>query len=508
MKAAAPSASIACAVGLLGVTITVGVLWSAIPRPQTVPVPLDARTRSATGPLRVDSSHSHYFRDAHGRAVYLTGSHTWDNLQDRGATDPPPEFDFEEYLGFLQQRRHNFIRLWRQELTQIVQRRSGQNSFSGPHPWLRTGSGTALDGKPRFDLGRFDPVYFNRLRNRVQTAGSRGIYVSVMLFEGWFTQFAPDSWRGHPFNPANNVNGIDCDVNRDGRGLECFTLAKPEVTRIQEAYVRHVIDHVNDLDNVLYEISNENHWESYDWQVHFVQYAREYEKSKPEQHPIGLTSIGGGGRDDTARLLASPADWISPNPLTYDYRGNPPASLSDHVVITDTDHLWGVGGDRAWVWKSFTRGLNPIFMDPYEERLRRADDDAQREQWESVRMAMGHTSWFADRMDLGSMTPRPELASTGYCLANPGVEYLVYAPPGSQRTHTSLLQRLLEPLGGANSREVSVDLNSSSGRFAVRWFDPSSGNSTDAAPVQGGAQRRFTAPFPGEDAVLHLRLMQ
>jgi hypothetical protein len=224
-----------------------------------------------------------------------------------------------------------------------------------------------------------------------------------------------------------------------------------------------------------------------------------------------LTSNGGGGRDDTARLLASPADWISPNSLKYDYRGNPPGSLSNHVVITDTDHLWGVGGDLAWVWKSFTRGLNPIFMDPYQEQLFRADDDTQRQQWESVRAALGHTSGFADRMDLGSMTPRPELASTGYCLANPGVEYLVYLPADSRKTErSSFPQRLLEPIGTVRSlaREVRVDLNSSSGRFAVRWFDPSTGNSTDAAPAQGGAHRWFTASFPGGDAVLHLRRVQ
>ena len=34
--------------------------------------------------------------------------------------------------------------------------------------------------------------------------------------------------------------------------------------------------------------------------------------------------------------------------------------------MTQADHLWGIGGNRAWVWKSFTRGLNPIFMDPYD----------------------------------------------------------------------------------------------------------------------------------------------
>ena len=40
-----------------------------------------------------------------------------------------------------------------------------------------------MDGKPKFDLTKFDPAYFERLRSRVEAAGQRGIYTSVMLFE-------------------------------------------------------------------------------------------------------------------------------------------------------------------------------------------------------------------------------------------------------------------------------------------------------------------------------------
>ena len=47
------------------------------------------------------------------------------------------------------------------------------------------------------------------------------------------------------------------------------------------------------------------------------------------------------------------------------YQIDPPAADGRKVILTDTDHLWGIGGDVAWVWKSFLRGLNPIFMDPY-----------------------------------------------------------------------------------------------------------------------------------------------
>ena len=44
----------------------------------------------AAGPLRVSTANPRYFTDGSGKAVYLTGSHTWASLQDMGLTDPAP----------------------------------------------------------------------------------------------------------------------------------------------------------------------------------------------------------------------------------------------------------------------------------------------------------------------------------------------------------------------------------------------------------------------------------
>ena len=43
-----------------------------------------------------------YFTDESGRAIYLTGAHTWANLQDGDRSEPLDRFDFERYLTFLQ----------------------------------------------------------------------------------------------------------------------------------------------------------------------------------------------------------------------------------------------------------------------------------------------------------------------------------------------------------------------------------------------------------------------
>jgi hypothetical protein len=191
------------------------------------------------GPLRVSPINSRYFTDGTGKPVYLTGAHTWANLQEIGFTDLPPAFDYNAHLEFLKRHHHNFIRLWRWELTKWTEARDNHTRYSTPHPWERTGPGNALDGKPKFDLNRLNSAYFDRLRSRVFAAREQGIYVSIMLFEGWGLSFA--SWDGHPFNVLNNIQGINGDPVGNGKGTETHTLAVPGITRIQEAYVRRVM---------------------------------------------------------------------------------------------------------------------------------------------------------------------------------------------------------------------------------------------------------------------------
>jgi hypothetical protein len=73
-----------------------------------------------------------------------------------------------------------------------------------PERVRRTGPGKALDGKPKFDLEKWDDAYFERLRTRVRKAGERGIYVSVMLFQCWSSAkswLGGMPWRGHPYHP-------------------------------------------------------------------------------------------------------------------------------------------------------------------------------------------------------------------------------------------------------------------------------------------------------------------
>ena len=248
-------------------------------------MPGPSADQPAAGPLTVHPTNPRYFTDGSGKAVFLTGSHTWNNLQ-HNSVYPPVEF--YTYLDFLQKHNHNFIRLWTWE-------QAGWDPWAeehvevGPVAFVRTGPGQALDGEPKFDLTRPNDAYFERLRERVAAARARGIYVSVMLFEGWSVERkgqVGNPWQGHPFNKANNVNGVDGDLNHDGQGPEIHTLDAPEaILDVQHAYVRRVIDTVNDLDNVLYEIGNEMHPGSVQWQYRMIDFIHEYERASRSNIP-------------------------------------------------------------------------------------------------------------------------------------------------------------------------------------------------------------------------------
>jgi hypothetical protein len=258
-----------------------------------------------------------------------------------------------------------------------------------------------------------------------------------------------------------------------------------------------VIDTVNDLDNVLFEISNEGELGSLGWQYQLVNYIKDYEAGRIDgvirkQHPVGMTALW---TTDNEVLSRSAADWISPGATSSDspsdpYIGDPPAADGHKVSILDSDHLFfemmlnNPTAARNWVWKSFTRGHNPILMDNiFEDSTGRAVPPTLRDSgYRAAREAMGHTRRYANAMNLIAMVPRGDLTSTRYALAKPGSEYLIYQPASGPFT-----------------------VHLTAGAYDYEWFNPASGKVDSSGTVTAAdGERSFTPPFSG-DAVLHLK---
>jgi len=491
----------------------------------------------AAGPLVVSKTNPRYFTVAsepEQKAIYLTGSHIWNNFHDgmgpgADCSESAEEFDYNAYLKFLKERGHNFIRLWRWE--QFKSQAAGGNYHlcMTPQPWRRTGPGEAKDGKPKFNLELFNESYFDRLRERVIAAGNEGIYVGVMFFDGWALHLspAPDHVEGHPFHEMNNVNSVSIKSILDHQVLPL----DPRVQAFQEAYIHRVVDTLHDLPNVLWEVANESsgggtvdksfaemmgfsevpEWgDSTEWQYWVIDVVKRYEQEMGyAPHPIGMT-MQFPVKDQTKvndPLFKSKAEWISPgyddeifargdqhpmapgSPPSH-WLDNPPANEAKRVVITDTDH-YSSSADALWAWKSFLRGHHPILMDYGIISGVNPSDPLAGEPpfaaFEAARLAMGDTLHYAEKINLIEMEPRGDLTSTGFALANPGEEYLVLQPD-------------------ATSDPFTVTL--APGSYSVEWFSVHGRETKSANKVtaKNDGNISFTPPFAeAQPTVLYLK---
>jgi dienelactone hydrolase len=88
------------------------------------------------------------------------------------------------------------------------------------------------------------------------------------------------------------------------------------------------------------------------------------------------------------------------------------------------------------------------------------------------------------RTDFSDMNPAQGLINApNLCLANPGMEFIVYAPDGG---------------------EFKLDLTTARGSFSVGWLNPRTGAYEGRAWIQGGAKRTFSSPNEN-DWVLHVK---
>ena len=303
-----------------------------------------------------------YFAKPGGPPIYFTGAYGWSDHNDilvtytgvqtpPGTPYPPVAFAFDSsisgvgnpnYIGWAVSQGYTYCRYWLEMQSYEAVGRSSSISLS-MMPFARPGPGNAADNLPKYDVNTFNQAYFDRIRARCIAAQSAGIYVAIVLFD--FSSMAP-GWAWHPFNVNNNINGFNADPANTGAQDSMYTLAANQAATLtkQQAFVKKVIDTVNDLDNVLFEIINEGPAGTAAWQQTMIDYIHNYEATLAKQHPVGMT--GGSGRIPPSTYLNSSADWISPDNNVAPWPGlwsEPPentnAITNGKIAILDLDHI-------------------------------------------------------------------------------------------------------------------------------------------------------------------------
>ena len=148
-----------------------------------------------------------------------------------------------------------------------------------------------------------------------------------------------------------------------------------------------MVDTLNDLDNVVYEISGDTPASSREWQYHMINYLKNYQATKPKQHQVGMSYVYLGNTND---LFVSPADWI----LLPGANTDPPLAAGTKVILSDMDPKLLGTTSYPMVWESFMRGFNPIYL---ESDLAKLSAD------ENVLGSMGYALKYSQLVDLSAM---------------------------------------------------------------------------------------------------------
>jgi len=409
----------------------------------------------------------HYFQTAEGLPVVLVGDYTW-------GTFSGVDYDSNAMFDTLRANGLNFARVWVwwgcEEFPE---------EYDGVHfsPYLRTGPGKANDGKLKYDVAKFNPEFFQRLRNVCKGAMDRGVFLQLTVFDAWMIKHE-ELWRLHAYHRDNNINGVDGDPGNTARGTDGMrgfcSMGNPKVLETQKALLRKVVDMVNGFDNIFFEIANENYYNA-EWEKHLCEFIHEYEKNKPKQHlvmPLDLPNHGHGGIKtwDVQRLHAAIVEARGLNqPVIFDSDGI--GSPEDEIV-------------RKAAWTAFVSGGHVDYLDPSLQvgSLHKGDFKGSRR--ESLRRQLGFLAGFTKQVAFWEMRPKDAMVRAGEALAFSSPEEVVaYLPKGGK---------------------VTLDLGGLQGPLTARWFDPRKGEWGKAFEAQTARESEFSAPSD-EDWVLHLR---
>jgi len=384
-----------------------------------------------------------------GRPVYLLGDYTWDTFSD-------PYYPHEAQFDLMQRYNLNFARLWVMWGFTMVHDDPDSGDPSPEHkplPYLRPGPGLANDGLPKADLTRFDPEFFRRLRRVVEAARTRGIYLQLCLFDGWCLKNSLHAWETHAFNRDNNINGIDGDPNRDGRGFEFGELGQERMLELQKRFIDKVLETVGDRPNIFFEIANEN--PNRQWEMHLAEYIHQQEMGKPVQHLVMPADLPNHGS-------------TQPRPWGFESARQHLISLRrlNEPLILDTDGMGDPEGQLVveTAWGAFMAGGYFDFLDLDLVTWKGHVPGSERE---DMRGGLGILARVARRVDFARMAPADELVEGDEarmtCLASP-VDVVVHVRSGF-------------------SGEVGLSLEKAQYRAAI--VDTVSGAERALPPVQG-----------------------
>jgi hypothetical protein len=400
-------------------------------------------------------------------------------------------------------------------------------------PWVRSGSGNALDGEPIYDLDRWNPEYFDRLHRFLDAASRRGIVVELTVFSN---TYADNIWALNPLRKENNGQHVG-DVEWE----DYISLKNSALVERQKAFARKIIEETSSYDNIYYEICNEpgggipGHSSAADvdaWQDEMARVMREEMQRQGRPHLLsGQQAFAYGDKNvfpQDASFSSKSFDIANVHPL-------PETSLNGHVydmgnfmskelrldqvagfckaafplskpTVLDEDNTasmyrdvigWTIHRKRAWAAL-----MNGCHYDYIDFSITVGNESGTSASQRGIRTWMQHLSAFARSLDFVNAKPDASWL-TGYPahlavsgLSVSGRDFVAYLGDAREVTDSS----------AGSAIEGSVSLSLPAGNYDISLYSPTTGEYSPAIQVKGSSRTDLTLPSFHEDIVVRVRL--
>jgi hypothetical protein len=163
-------------------------------------------------------------------------------------------------------------------------------------PFARSGKELAWDGLSKYDLTKYNPWYFDRLKQFADLCDQKGL---ILIHEHFFQHNILEAgahWASSPWRSANNINNTGFPEPPNYAGDKRIFMAEQfyEVTNatrreLYRAYIRKCLDKTADNANVIHMTSDE-----FTGPLHFVQFwldtIDQWQKDSGKKVLIGLSA--------------------------------------------------------------------------------------------------------------------------------------------------------------------------------------------------------------------------
>jgi len=439
------------------------------------------------------------------------------------------DFDFSKYLEYLADNGMNLTRIYPGGMFEPPDKYLKGNPL-GPLPgrqilpWERSAEPgadprLAEPGQPsfKFDLDRWNPAYFQRLKAFVEKARSLDIIVEVAFFNGMYA----DCWPLMALYHGNNVQGVGRYEAEDCGLFTTFDARNQDVLRYQKAYVAKITRELNEYDNLIYDLCDEPSLQGRPdgsivtlsddqvapWLRALAEAFLETERSLPNRHILGQTV-----QNLSPDLSGEPwCDWL---PTEYVH---PAASaieknyrLGKPLIDVESDYFgFGLSGPytaedvrlEGW-WFLLGGGAGFIHLNGEFHRGRETGGVTTRNTIVPQKRILRD---FVDSLKLERMSRFSEFATDpagaqAAAIADPGHQYAFYlfhaADDGKWGAHF-----VARP--GKYTTRLTVS-GVPKGRYRVEWRDPATGSVRESVVTWEGGDLPLTTPDYDLDIALRL----